>query len=46
MSIFEFAAWIGRDLSRGGFALMQLERLHIADFRREALKPFNRPERG
>jgi hypothetical protein len=35
MSIFEFAAWIDCDLSLGGFALMQLERLY-AHFRRGA----------
>ena len=29
MSIFEFAAWIDRDLSVGGFELMQLERLRM-----------------
>jgi hypothetical protein len=46
MSIFEFAAWIDRDLSVGGFELMQLERLRMSIFGARRLKPFDRPERG
>ncbi len=46
MSIFEFGTWIDRDLSLGGFALMQLERLRMSIFGARRLKPFGRRERG
>ena len=46
MLIFELAAWIDRDLSLGGFELMQLERLRMLISGAKRLKPFDRPERG
>jgi hypothetical protein len=42
MSIFEFTAWIDRDVSLDGFELMQLERLRVSIFGARRLKPFDR----